>query len=88
MYSSSSFLKCGIDSNLCKYNSSDFKCPKKFSITALSKQLAFLDILLAIRATSNMDESGKVSLKSWMDSALCFSVLRLITFLDIHFRRH
>lgn len=30
---------------LCKYNNSDFKRPKKFSITALSRQFPLLDIL-------------------------------------------
>ena len=38
-------INSSIDSNSFRYNNSDFNKPKKFSITELSKQLPFLDIL-------------------------------------------
>jgi len=48
IYSSSFFLNSCIDLNSLLYKSSDFIIPKKFSITELSRQFPFRDMLCSI----------------------------------------
>ena len=60
-YSINFFLKCSIDPNSCKYKSSDFNRPKKFSITELSRQLPFQNMLCRIPFSSVSVNSSLVN---------------------------